>query len=597
MLIKILVAPSAVLAFFFAAVGVLFVLVPGVDAKRLRQKEERAANGFAAQVGADRSSGKAGEGAFYYDYQKHGTDWVDGRCTSRERQSPIDFMPGVLTLPLTSPNFASKGNFTFQYQVQKSSFEVQNTGHGLAADFSGTGLGGINYNGAWYSLLNVNIHAASEHTYGHLHYPLEVHFVHKKFDNTDFLVVAIPVRSLSVGLAYVPTTTLTLEEENKVRGLPPAAFLGKNATLRTANLKSDEASFAALSPGAPRPVIENAEDQLAKVRAFVIAENERRLRAERSNATKGSAQTKDQTQQSLGAAVPAPAPMGPAAPGVGANGPAVFPEPLYLPPGMAELYWNPFLQFFLKRPPPKMNQRLTAEVNAFSRLDLNPWLFGGSYLEYAGSLTSPPCAEIANWLVRREPIWASDSQVLLLHEAIYGTTAGLGNYRAAMPVNGRVIGIKTAVKEEPPPLVTPPPGMSFPTPTPFPVDRAGRAMQPAVEALKMAKASTDYMANLDGRLQKAAKAHAAIANKPLGTPTVFTPPAPVYGSAVPLDIAATAHQIAGEVSIAKDRSIAEKVGQIGLEKQEAALREAAEAAAAAAGSAPAPAGPVAPPPA
>ena len=99
---------------------------------------------------------------------------------------------------------------------------------------------------------------------------------------------------------------------------------------------------------------------------------------------------------------------------------------------------------------------------------------------------------------------------MLLHEAIYKTASILGSYyRAAMmPVNGRVVvvvvGVKTAaVKEEPPAPrhdELPDPDTAFPV-----VDRtAWRAMlQPAVvEALKMAKASTDYStmaANLDGR--------------------------------------------------------------------------------------------------
>ena len=36
---------------------------------------------------------------------------------------------------------------------------------------------------------------------------------------------------------------------------------------------------------------------------------------------------------------------------------------------------------------------------------------GGTFLEYAGSLTAPPCSEIVTWFVRRDPLMASDDQV------------------------------------------------------------------------------------------------------------------------------------------------------------------------------------------
>merc|ERR1719240_2330472 len=100
---------------------------------------------------------------------------------------------------------------------------------------------------------------------------------------------------------------------------------------------------------------------------------------------------------------------------------------------------------------------------------------------------------------------ASDKQVHYLHSAIYKTTAGFGNYREVMPLNGRVVAVRQAVQEDPPPKA---PEMSIPLgPNPR-TDREFRAMKWAKDALKMAKSATDYIKDLDFRLRSAAKAHA-----------------------------------------------------------------------------------------
>ena len=45
------------------------------------------------------------------------------------------------------------------------------------ADFSGLGYGGVTYENSWYNLLNVNLHAESEHTFSGVHKPMELHMV------------------------------------------------------------------------------------------------------------------------------------------------------------------------------------------------------------------------------------------------------------------------------------------------------------------------------------------------------------------------------------------------------------------------------------
>merc|ERR1719487_1680462 len=107
---------------------------------------------------------------------------------------------------------------------------------------------------------------------------------------------------------------------------------------------------------------------------------------------------------------PAPAPAGGPAASLG--------PPPYVPPDAGLPNHNPTIQFFLKERLPMINQKSLAPASMFTPFDLNSLIAGGTYFEYAGSLTAPPCAEVATWLVRREPLLASDQQVAMLHNNI-----------------------------------------------------------------------------------------------------------------------------------------------------------------------------------
>jgi len=177
----------------------------------------------------------------------------------------------------------------------------------------------------------------------------------------------------------------------------------------------------------------------------------------------------------------------------------------YKEPPAAEANFNPALQAFLKSEPPAVNMKVNVFMSPRQPLDLTPFFQGGMFFEYAGSLTAPPCAEIATWLVRKDPIKASDKQVLYLHDAVYKTTADFGNYRSQMPLNGREIHMMQAVLEDPPKTVqaTMPIGGD-----PQQSDREFRAMKWSMDAMTIAKGATDYIKDLDQRLRNAAQAHA-----------------------------------------------------------------------------------------
>jgi carbonic anhydrase len=177
----------------------------------------------------------------------------------------------------------------------------------------------------------------------------------------------------------------------------------------------------------------------------------------------------------------------------------------YTEPPATEPGFNPALQAFLKMPPPPVNMKVRVPADSAHAYDLNSMMSGGSFYEYAGSLTAPPCAEIVTWLVRSDPIKASDKQVMYLHDAVYKTTADFGNYRSLMPLNGRVISMRQGQMEDMPPTAAPPVQMPG---KPQQSDREFRAMKWAMDAMTIAKSATDYVKDLDSRLRSAAQAHA-----------------------------------------------------------------------------------------
>jgi len=178
---------------------------------------------------------------------------------------------------------------------------------------------------------------------------------------------------------------------------------------------------------------------------------------------------------------------------------------VYQEPPSTEPSFNPALQAFLKMPPPPANMKVRVPADSANSFDLNSLMQGASFYEYAGSLTAPPCAEIATWLVRKDPIKASDKQLMYLHDAIYKTTADFGNFRSLMPLNGRIVAMRQGLLEDLPPTAAPPVPMPG---RPQQSDREFRAMKWAMDAMTIAKSATDYVKDLDSRLRNAAQAHA-----------------------------------------------------------------------------------------
>eukprot|EP00746_Dinoflagellata_sp_MGD_P005112 gnl/MRDRNA2_/MRDRNA2_109896_c0_seq1.p1 gnl/MRDRNA2_/MRDRNA2_109896_c0~~gnl/MRDRNA2_/MRDRNA2_109896_c0_seq1.p1 ORF type:complete len:482 (+),score=108.43 gnl/MRDRNA2_/MRDRNA2_109896_c0_seq1:165-1610(+) len=181
--------------------------------------------------------------------------------------------------------------------------------------------------------------------------------------------------------------------------------------------------------------------------------------------------------------------------------------------------FNPHLEVFLSQGLPAKGSRMTVNVQTPTDI-LNPFLQGGTYFEYRGSLTAPPCAEQTTWMVRREPLMASDHQADLIHDNIYKANMDYGNYRSAMPLMGREIFVRTGVQAEP--AATADFKATFQAnetrASDFGAIAHGRlAHQAAKEAGTMARA-------IDDTLARAAQAHA----NQLPASDIFLPPPAVH---------------------------------------------------------------------
>lgn len=227
-----------------------------------------------------------------------------GFCTLRENQSPID-LPAVGAVQQT-------GFFTYEYWPIKEPLPLINTGHALSADLTTSAYGGISLRGRWYSLLTINVHAASEHLWDGQRRPVELHLVHQSSNNDELVILAVALES-GGGLA---------------------------------------ASSAAVQPLVVGPI-----------------------------------------------------------PGAGQN--------------------------------------VSVNAGPASPWSLETLVGGGEFFEYAGSLTAPPCTERATWLVRKESLMVSQSQIGTYRSAVMATTMGFGNYRTAMPLNGRTVRLLRAAQQDP----------------------------------------------------------------------------------------------------------------------------------------------------
>lgn len=246
--------------------------------------------------------------------------------------------------------------------------------------------------------------------------------------------------------------------------------------------------------------------------------------------------------------VPSPAP-----------GPAPAPAlPLYVPPPATDVNFSPVVQMFLSECPPQApGQTVTVKVEEKKPFDLSPLFQGGTFFEYTGSLTAPPCSEIVTWFVRQDSIMASDLQVQYIHDAIYHVNKRHGNSRQTMPLNGRSVKVRLASNEEPVPKELIPDIPLGDNPVTL---KEAMAKKWAEDSLKLAVSSMYHIKDLDYRLRAGAEAHQSAL-----TPNLLPEYLPTHPPKVPMS---------EELSDSEKMEIAKKIARVVSEKAKVAVAEA-----------------------
>lgn len=142
------------------------------------------------------------------------------------------------------------------------------------------------------------------------------------------------------------------------------------------------------------------------------------------------------------------------------------PQPQPSDPGFSEALAN-----LLTYPLPGQNTDKKVELRA-GPVDVIGPLLGGigpsplpqGFFQYEGSLTAPPCTERVTWLVRKEPLIASRSQIELIRQAIMQSNSNFPNSRSVMPLMGRNILYRVGIHGEAPSPAAMGQPTSFPQP-------------------------------------------------------------------------------------------------------------------------------------
>jgi len=118
------------------------------------------------------------------NYLHHGTDWSQGRCATRERQSPVNFDSHLKEPPSRV--------LEYHYEPFEGPLALHAQAGLLTVNVSGRGLGGVLHDGAWYVLEAVDLHGPAEHLIRGMRHPLELQLRHRGLSEpTRLLVISV----------------------------------------------------------------------------------------------------------------------------------------------------------------------------------------------------------------------------------------------------------------------------------------------------------------------------------------------------------------------------------------------------------------------
>jgi len=437
-------------------------------------------------------------------FDKHGSDWAQGNCASRKKQSPIDL----------NEMFKPPGaDFQYKYDdVLGRDVEITNDGRMLSATLmngSFSEIGGLflDLRGEphAFKLASIDIKSESEHTIRGKHYPLEIQLVHKPAHyypgsgGPESVTVSIfvdcpnPPKAPQVWPGLLQERT---KPSRQLRGERKTAFVQQIPDQSDA-VMPEEAGVDPEEPVDDDPMHQRMDAEVNFMRTLTEGE--------------------DSMAASPAAAAPAAAPGG---------APAAV-EEIYSPPSPMQANYNPLLQFLVAQEPPDLDSAVNISLGPATPLNLNTLLGGGTYFYYWGSTTLPPCAEEDLWLIKREVTQASTEQVKALYDTLHLMSSGAGNYRTGMPLNQRAVQV-LAGKEGIPTKLQPA--------RPYNEKATGKEQQyisVAKDAITIAKAASDYAKDLDWRIQAASTAHLRAMEAPPAT--TQAPTTSAFIPAPPLD--------------------------------------------------------------
>lgn len=120
-------------------------------------------------------------------FAKHGMDWSDGVCSSRDLQSPINFDDHIKDPP--------SAYFGYTYPVIKNKTLTLDAEAGtLHVYFPAGEFGGVSHEGTFFPLVRLDFKIQGEHLIHGERLPLEIQMVHRQVDRpTKFLNIAVRV--------------------------------------------------------------------------------------------------------------------------------------------------------------------------------------------------------------------------------------------------------------------------------------------------------------------------------------------------------------------------------------------------------------------
>ena len=130
-------------------------------------------------------------------------------CADGTAQSPID---------ISKPTKKAITNLAFNYSESEAG--VFNNGHTVEVEPLNNPVEKLKVNGVVYSLLQIHFHAPSEHEMNGMHYPVELHFVHKT-GGGKIAVVGVFVKAGATNEAWAPfvdkiTSATAVAEETPI---------------------------------------------------------------------------------------------------------------------------------------------------------------------------------------------------------------------------------------------------------------------------------------------------------------------------------------------------------------------------------------------